>query len=125
MIENLISYYQYMSKIHPIAAITISILFLSACSTAPASTDLQTNLFTMDNYLLNPTQISQLMQDSTKAADLKIIDVRTPEEFATSCLKGAKVIDIRSDDFDKKLPGWTKTPNIWSIAAPVTAARTP
>lgn len=41
--------------------------------------------------------------DDTVSADTKIVDVRTPAEFATGHLEGATNIDIEANDFATKI----------------------
>lgn len=96
-----------MFKFKLSASMIFPALILMAC--AGNTADLQTNIFSTDNYLKSPAEVSQLLQDSSFTAGLQILDVRTPEEFQVSCLKGAQDIDIRVDDFNQKIANLDKT----------------
>jgi rhodanese-related sulfurtransferase len=42
---------------------------------------------------------------------LQVIDVRTPAEFQSGCLNGAKNVDIEASDFDSKIAALDKKAN--------------
>ncbi len=78
------------------------VLLFSGCA---ATADLKTNVLTAGavDPLKTPAQVGSLLQDNTVSGTLKVLDVRTPEEFQAGCLPGARNIDIKSDSFDKKI----------------------
>lgn len=82
-------------------------VILAGCAGA-STADYQSNVLGMDNYLLPPALAAEALQNPEKSKNLQIIDVRTPEEFDESCLKGAKMIDIRSADFDQQIAALDK-----------------
>jgi rhodanese-related sulfurtransferase len=49
---------------------------------------------------VTPEQAEQLLKQNPKTV---IVDVRTPEEFASGHLAGAKNLDFQSDDFSAKV----------------------
>lgn len=51
--------------------------------------------------LLTPGQARELL--NSRARDLVILDIRTPEEFATGHLKGAINMDYRSGTFSREI----------------------
>lgn len=77
-------------------AITVTLaaaLTLGACGGSTAT----------DSKLeLTPVEGIQELVDSPPAG-LVVLDIRTPEEFATGHLSGAINIDYRADDFESKL----------------------
>ena len=83
--------------------VLLSSLLLSACSSAPKG--LTADVFEMSNYLKTSTQIDTLLTDQTM---VNILDVRTPAEFQTECLKGARNIDFEATDFEQNIAGLDK-----------------
>jgi len=49
---------------------------------------------------LSPAQADSLFRAETGKPAFHLLDVRTPEEFAQGHLKGAKLVDIKSPQFD-------------------------
>ena len=47
-------------------------------------------------------------QQQIKKEKVQLIDVRTPEEFAAGHIEGAKNIDFKADDFQKKFADFSK-----------------
>ena len=52
---------------------------------------------------LTPEQVLRLIQGREGGADLGILDVRTPQEFAAGHLRGAVNLDIQAPDFESRL----------------------
>jgi phage shock protein E len=52
---------------------------------------------------------TKLIQSRQKSADFVILDVRTPEEFATGFITGAVNLDFKSAEFAGKLDGLDKS----------------
>ncbi len=46
---------------------------------------------------------------SMDLADVKILDVRTPEEYASGHVAGAKMIDVKDSSFENSLSGLDKS----------------
>jgi len=49
---------------------------------------------------LSPTRADSLLRAETGKPAFHLLDVRTPEEFAQGHLKGAKLVDVKSPQFD-------------------------
>jgi len=88
-----------MKNFKLIITCALSLFILSACA---SSADMKADIFSANNSLKEPNEINQILTDKT-VSDLQIIDVRTPAEFATSCITGAKNIDFKSPDFLSKI----------------------
>ncbi len=56
----------------------------------------------------NSLSVVEFSKKIKEQPDAPIIDVRTPEEFESGHLKGAKNIDWNADDFDSKIAGLDK-----------------
>jgi rhodanese-related sulfurtransferase len=52
---------------------------------------------------LTPAQAAALIQEKSADPLFKVIDVRTPAEFALDCVKGALNIDVKAADFAEKI----------------------
>jgi phage shock protein E len=52
---------------------------------------------------ITPAQASTLIKEKSADPLFKILDVRTPEEFALNYIKGALNIDVKAADFAKKI----------------------
>jgi rhodanese-related sulfurtransferase len=50
--------------------------------------------------IVTPDEAQKLLQENKK---IVVLDVRTPEEFASGHIPGAKNLDFHSDDFEKKV----------------------
>jgi rhodanese-related sulfurtransferase len=87
----------------------LTVLLLSACSsTSPSaapgqSADLQTSVLSAGKTLLSPAEVQSLLQNTDPARPLQVLDVRTPQEFQSGCLEGAREIDLNSGDFESSL----------------------
>jgi len=75
--------------INKILLFTFSILFLIACSTAPAT-----------EPVVSRMQIADFSQKLTSTKDAQVLDVRTPEEVAGGTLPNAININFNGDGFD-------------------------
>jgi phage shock protein E len=86
-----------MRRIHTtIAVLVAAALILGACGDSGASTATKTRL--------ELTSVSAVADIVTAPPDnLVILDIRTPEEFATGHIPGAINIDYYSPDFEQKL----------------------
>ena len=73
-----------------IAAILLS-LGLSACSAAPSGSSLV------------PASADSLIRAEAKDPSFRLVDVRTPEEFAAGHLQGAALVDFKSADFEAEI----------------------
>lgn len=56
-----------------------------------------------DHYLKAPNEVAAILQIPEQAKKLSILDVRTPAEYQTSCLEGAKNIDANDPSFEDNL----------------------
>jgi len=54
-----------------------------------------------DIRVVSPDEASEILEDPP--ANLTVLDVRTPEEFATGHLEGAVLLDFYSEDFATEL----------------------
>jgi rhodanese-related sulfurtransferase len=52
---------------------------------------------------ITPTQAAALIKEKSADPLFKILDVRTPEEFALNYIKGALNIDVKALDFKEKI----------------------
>jgi len=93
-----------------LAVMLVSMFALSACNTAPKVVSAG-DMYKADNYLMSPAQINSLLADQKTASGLNVLDVRTPAEFQTECLDGAKMVDFEAPDFDTKIAGLDKNAN--------------
>lgn len=86
-----------------------ALLLLAGCSgnQNDIKADVFAGMFSAESHLQSPADLKALISRDT-GGDLKILDVRTPEEFFAGCLKGAKNIDIKAADFDAKIAGLDK-----------------
>lgn len=84
-----------------IAVGLLSVTVFSAC--ASESKNLTADVFQTNNYLKSPVEVSAFLADLQKSSELMLLDVRTPAEFQTGCLNGAKNIDFEAADFEKKI----------------------
>lgn len=75
---------------------TLSVCILSACA---SSIDLQADVFSIGDSLKTPNELIDILPND----DINIIDVRTPDEFASGCVQNAKNIDVKSSDFLSKI----------------------
>lgn len=98
-----------MNKLKLFFVALVSLAVVSACSTSPKS--LTADDFNQNNYLRSPAKISSVLADQQLAGSVNVIDVRTPDEFHSGCLKGAKNIDIEAADFDTKVSALDKNAN--------------
>ena len=69
--------------------------------------DVLAGMSSPQSYLKSPAELKSLLAEES-AGNLQILDVRTPEEFASGCLKGAKNIDIKAADFEAKIAALDK-----------------
>lgn len=53
------------------------------------------------NFIKNPEELKKILDDNNP--DLVLIDVRTPEEFSSSHIKGAVNINIYNPNFSSKI----------------------
>ncbi len=74
------------------AAFLATALVFGACGTSTVAPEIA---------LVSVSEASQVVADSP--ADLVVLDVRTPEEFAQGHLEGAINIDFYADDFSAQL----------------------
>lgn len=70
-----------------------ALLVVAACAVSTASA--------YEN--LSATQAYRLIQDNQNNPDFVILDVRTPDEFRRSRLRGALHIDFHADDFRQRI----------------------
>jgi len=75
--------------INRILLFTLSILFLTACSTAPTS-----------EPVVSRMQITEFSKKLSSTKDAQVLDVRTPEEVAGGTIPSAININFNGDDFD-------------------------
>jgi rhodanese-related sulfurtransferase len=65
---------------------------------------LLTTIFTsLSAWALEPVKPAEVEAWLAKHPGARIVDVRTPEEFATGHLKGAQLIDWKADDFEARV----------------------
>ncbi len=88
-------------KIIPLC-ILLSVSVVTAAETQPAKTEAPAKA--MEIVHVDAAQAKKLLDASStkpaaKEAQITVIDVRTPEEYAAARLGGAKLIDIGSDTF--------------------------
>ncbi|MFA5855046.1 MAG: rhodanese-like domain-containing protein [Candidatus Gracilibacteria bacterium] len=83
-----------MKNLKFVFILTLSLFGISACSNA---SNMQANLFSLENYLKIPSEVNHILVNGND--DLQVLDVRTSEEFGESCISGAKNIDVKSADF--------------------------
>lgn len=90
--------------VRPAALAVASVLFLSACAadteqsagSAPPAASVAQHV-----RVVQPSEAAALLADAP--ADLVVLDVRTPQEFADSRLPGAVNLDVSSPDFREEL----------------------
>lgn len=72
------------------APLALGLIFTS-CNAAP------------DSRNLAPVQADSLIRADAGKKTFHLIDIRTPEEFATGHIKGAKLMDFYAPDFQSRL----------------------
>lgn len=55
------------------------------------------------NEMVNTIGVEEFAKVIAKSENIRLIDVRTPEEFAEEHLQGAENIDVKSPDFVRKI----------------------
>ncbi len=98
-----------MNKLKLFLVAFIALAVVSACSGSPKS--LTADLFHADNYLMSSTEVGAILGDEQLAAGVHVLDVRTPDEFHSGCVKGAANIDFEAADFETKLASLDKSAN--------------
>jgi rhodanese-related sulfurtransferase len=95
-----------------IPAVTMFVvLVLVGCS---STADVKTNVLGANSSaavsgLKTPVEAAQLLAGPTAGKSVRVLDVRTPEEFTEGCLAGAQNIDIRGGSFEQQIAGLDKT----------------
>lgn len=92
---------------HALAIAALLVTSLAACGdeadpvqVAPANAD---SVGVENVRLVSPTEAATIVADPPDG--LVVLDVRTPEEFASGHLDGAAVVDFYSEDFADQLAG--------------------
>ena len=67
---------------------------------------------------LEPKEAFTEIEKHRDNPDFVVLDVRTPEEYQTEHLENAKLLDVKSSDFEDKLENLDKDKNISSTAKP-------
>ena len=80
------------------AVVWATVLVLSLSATAPLAAGTRFQEVTVD-------QARELIQKRARNAQLFILDVRTPEEFAQGHLSGAVNVNLMAPDFESRLAG--------------------
>ena len=80
------------------AVVWATVLVLSLSATAPLAAGTRFQEVTVD-------QARELIQKRARNAQLVILDVRTPEEFAEGHLSGAVNVNLMAPDFESRLAG--------------------
>jgi len=75
---------------HRLATLALGLL-IASCNAAP------------DRQNLAPVQADSLLRADSLRKNFVLVDVRTPQEFATGHLKGAKLIDFHAPDFQTRM----------------------
>lgn len=78
-----------------LALLSIAPFTVTACSSEPAATSTET---TAQVQVVDAAKARTLIEDGAT-----VIDVRTPEEFATGHLRGATNIDVQAADFHERV----------------------
>ena len=80
----------------------VGLFLLSGCDHGP-SPDTDQPIPSRDNHVVNIThpQAGRLLYENKENPNFVIIDLRTPEEYATGHLKDAKLINFYSPGFQK------------------------
>ena len=97
----------------------VGILALGACAADMVQTA-QASEATKPTRIkhVDPSAGAKLLAESS----VRVLDIRTPKEFAGRYIGGAPNIDFNALDFDRQLTGLTNPRPTWSIARPDAAA---
>lgn len=98
-----------MKKFALFSTIVLLIGILAACSSPSKS--LITQDFDQNNYLKSPAEIESIVISQKTQGSLQVLDVRTPEEFQSGCIEGAKNIDFEASNFEEKISNLDKSSN--------------
>lgn len=99
-----------MQKVY-IFLIAVLVLISAGCSQQVQSTNAESPVVEekVSVEKISFSDAHQMIEQNQGKDDFVILDVRTPEEYETGCLKDAVNIDFNAPDFREKLEGLDKT----------------